>query len=68
MDDSILDGDQVENLLKFCPTKEEMETLKVCLLHFTFARCDSIDNCYIGSCTLLLPEPIGSYIWELFMF
>ncbi|KAJ1690213.1 hypothetical protein LUZ63_014368 [Rhynchospora breviuscula] len=28
MDDSILDGDQVENLLKFCPTKEEMESLK----------------------------------------
>ncbi|XP_020580029.1 formin-like protein 6 isoform X3 [Phalaenopsis equestris] len=28
LDESILDGDQVENLLKFCPTKEEMELLK----------------------------------------
>lgn len=28
MDDSLLDGDQVENLIKFCPTKEEMELLK----------------------------------------
>lgn len=29
MDESILDVDQVENLIKFCPTKEEMELLKV---------------------------------------
>ncbi|KAJ3697843.1 hypothetical protein LUZ61_001548 [Rhynchospora tenuis] len=28
MDDTILDVDQVENLIKFCPTKEEMELLK----------------------------------------
>ncbi|XP_065877871.1 formin-like protein 20 [Euphorbia lathyris] len=28
MDDSILDADQVDNLIKFCPTKEEMELLK----------------------------------------
>ncbi|KAK9166037.1 hypothetical protein Scep_001228 [Stephania cephalantha] len=28
MDESILDVDQVENLLKFCRTKEEMEMLK----------------------------------------
>ncbi|XP_071694434.1 putative formin-like protein 15b [Rutidosis leptorrhynchoides] len=28
MDDTILDVDQVENILKFCPTKEEMEQLK----------------------------------------
>ncbi|KAK7377124.1 hypothetical protein VNO80_02544 [Phaseolus coccineus] len=28
MDDSVLDVDQVENLIKFSPTKEEMETLK----------------------------------------
>ncbi|GAB2223878.1 hypothetical protein Drorol1_Dr00004622 [Drosera rotundifolia] len=28
LDESILDADQVENLIKFCPTKEEMETLK----------------------------------------
>lgn len=28
MDDSALDIDQVDNLIKFCPTKEEMELLK----------------------------------------
>ncbi|XP_047972257.1 formin-like protein 18 [Salvia hispanica] len=28
LDDSALDGDQVENIIKFCPTKEEMELLK----------------------------------------
>ncbi|KAF2316069.1 hypothetical protein GH714_040864 [Hevea brasiliensis] len=28
MDESTLDADQVENLIKFCPTKEEMELLK----------------------------------------
>uniref|UniRef100_A0A7N0UU72 Formin-like protein n=1 Tax=Kalanchoe fedtschenkoi TaxID=63787 RepID=A0A7N0UU72_KALFE len=28
MDESVLDIDQVENLIKFCPTKEEMELLK----------------------------------------
>ncbi|GFP95709.1 formin-like protein 20 [Phtheirospermum japonicum] len=28
MDESLLDADQVENLIKFCPKKEEMELLK----------------------------------------
>ncbi|CAK8565252.1 unnamed protein product [Lathyrus sativus] len=28
LDDSVLDVDQVENLIKFCPTKEEMDLLK----------------------------------------
>ncbi|EEC76880.1 hypothetical protein OsI_15084 [Oryza sativa Indica Group] len=28
LDDSVLDADQLENLIKFCPTKEEMELLK----------------------------------------
>ncbi|MED6170823.1 hypothetical protein PIB30_034817 [Stylosanthes scabra] len=28
LDESVLDIDQVENLIKFCPTKEEMELLK----------------------------------------
>ncbi|KAK9669179.1 hypothetical protein RND81_13G114000 [Saponaria officinalis] len=28
LDESVLDEDQVENLIKFCPTKEEMELLK----------------------------------------
>lgn len=34
LDDSALDVDQVDNLIKFCPTKEEMELLKVCSLCF----------------------------------
>lgn len=29
LDQLTLDVDQVENLIKFCPTKEEMELLKV---------------------------------------
>ncbi|GJW85328.1 serine/arginine-rich SC35-like splicing factor SCL33, partial [Tanacetum coccineum] len=29
MNESILDADQVENLIKFCPTKEKMELLKI---------------------------------------
>ncbi|GJU64973.1 hypothetical protein Tco_1246808 [Tanacetum coccineum] len=29
MNESILDADQVENLIKFCPTKEKMELLKL---------------------------------------
>ncbi|THU64687.1 hypothetical protein C4D60_Mb01t29070 [Musa balbisiana] len=28
LDDSMLDVDQIDNLIKFCPTKEEMELLK----------------------------------------
>ncbi|KAJ6834117.1 formin-like protein 6 [Iris pallida] len=28
LDDSLLDADQVDNLIKFCPTKEEMDLLK----------------------------------------
>lgn len=32
LDESVLDADQVENLLKFCPTKEEMELLKVYII------------------------------------
>lgn len=28
LEDSAMDADQVDNLIKFCPTKEEMETLK----------------------------------------
>jgi len=29
MDEYVLDVDQIENLIRFCPTKEEMELLKV---------------------------------------
>ena len=38
LDTSVLDNDQVENLIKFCPTKEEIEMLKVFFsLVFSFA-------------------------------
>lgn len=43
MDESVLDVDQVENLIKFCPTKEEMELLKV-LFHLRF---DSLYVCSV---------------------
>lgn len=36
LDDSIVDGDQVDYLIKFCPTKEEMELLKVHFLPALF--------------------------------
>ena len=39
MDDSVLDVDQVENLIKFCPTKEEIELLKVKLNKFIHDSC-----------------------------
>lgn len=29
MDESIVDVDRIDNLVKFCPTKDEMELLKV---------------------------------------
>ena len=45
MDESVLDVDQVENLIKFCPTKEEMELLKVKLNKF-------IHSSYITFCQL----------------
>jgi hypothetical protein len=32
LDDTILDADQVENLIKFTPTKEEIELLKVIVM------------------------------------
>jgi hypothetical protein len=32
LDTSVLDSDQVENLIKFCPTNEEIEMLKVLLI------------------------------------
>lgn len=35
LDDTVLDVDQVENLIKFCPTKEEMELLKVFIIRCT---------------------------------
>jgi hypothetical protein len=45
LDDSIVDGDQVDYLIKFCPTKEEMELLK----GFTgnkenLGKCEQVTN------------------------
>nr|VDC61384.1 unnamed protein product [Brassica rapa] len=38
LDSSVLDIDQVENLIKFCPTKEEMELLRLTCSVFVFSR------------------------------
>jgi hypothetical protein len=40
LDTSVLDNDQVENLIKFCPTNEEIEMLKV-LLNYDSYFCIS---------------------------
>ncbi|TXG51701.1 hypothetical protein EZV62_024225 [Acer yangbiense] len=49
MDESVLDVDQVENLIKFCPTKEEMELLK----GYTGDK-ENLGKCEQGGGTLLL--------------
>lgn len=36
LDESVIDVDQVDNLIKFCPTKEEAELLKVFFIYFCF--------------------------------
>ncbi|KAG8636403.1 formin-like protein 18 isoform X2 [Manihot esculenta] len=41
LDDSTLDVDQVDNLIKFCPTKEEMELLKFFLELMKVPRVES---------------------------
>ncbi|KAH9798787.1 Formin-like protein 18 [Citrus sinensis] len=41
LDDSALDIDQVDNLIKFCPTKEEMEVLKFFLELMKVPRVES---------------------------
>jgi len=42
LDDSIVDGDQVDYLIKFCPTKEEMELLKVADLKTSLNTINSV--------------------------
>lgn len=46
LEDSAMDVDQVENLIKFCPTKEEMELLKVenALTHSSLASDRILDD------------------------
>jgi len=41
LDDSIVDGDQVDYLIKFCPTKEEMELLKFFMEMMKVPRVES---------------------------
>lgn len=45
LDASVLDNDQVENLIKFCPTKEEIEMLKV-----TFPNALICTLCCVSVC------------------
>lgn len=42
LDGSVLDMDQVENLIKFCPTKEEMDMLKVRVCDFRGLSLDTL--------------------------
>ncbi|KAG2380607.1 LIM domain-containing protein [Vigna angularis] len=56
MDDSVLDVDQVENLIKFCPTREEIELLKLidrfCLKQ-SLATITLLRKFFIASQTLI---------------
>ena len=78
MDESVLDVDQVENLIKFCPTKEEMELLKVNILcsnvglafiHFVILRFfilfkgyPALFTCYVKPCSLLTIKTEGLFV------
>ncbi|MFS7999786.1 hypothetical protein Hanom_Chr12g01170631 [Helianthus anomalus] len=61
MDESILDADQIKNLIKFCPTKEEMDLLKwLCIatvLNYTG------DKKMLGQC-----EHVGDQIMDYYIF
>jgi len=64
LDTSVLDNDQVENLIKFCPTKEEIEMLKVFFsLVFSFAPYEltCVPNHYF-------PSTVVSILNGLFFF
>ncbi|KAI3891285.1 hypothetical protein MKX03_000113 [Papaver bracteatum] len=54
MDNSVLDGDQVEILIKCCPTEEEMTQLKVEFFH-PFQTYDG-DKSVLGMCEQLFLE------------
>ncbi|KAJ0751216.1 putative formin, FH2 domain-containing protein [Helianthus annuus] len=47
MDDTLLDVDQVENILKFCPTKEEMNQLKFFLELMKVPRMEAKLNTFM---------------------
>jgi hypothetical protein len=46
MDESVLDMDQIENLIKFCPTKEEMDMLKVKIFAQLFVKIEYLVICF----------------------
>lgn len=66
LDDSVVDGDQVDYLIKFCPTKEEMELLKV-----QFSSCSIplwniirfLVNCILVYQQYLFP-PVSYLYWH----
>lgn len=51
LDSSALDIDQVENLIKFCPTKEEMETLKAFTLSLSLSCTRTHTHTALHACT-----------------
>ena len=63
LDESALDVDQVENLIKFCPTKEEMELLKVTSIinHSLY-----LEFCIFEPIILILGTAYKTYICLLF--
>jgi len=54
LDDSTLDVDQVENLIKFCPTKEEMELLKVHTQHLSIISFNYLSDLFCPSFFLFI--------------
>ncbi|XP_076903085.1 putative formin-like protein 15b [Bidens hawaiensis] len=58
MNDALLDVDQIEAILKFCPTKEEMEQLK------NYAG----DVEKLGQCEQVCDMPANSYLFSSFIF
>ena len=63
LDDSIVDGDQVDYLIKFCPTKEEMELLKVHFSSCSIPLWNIIS--FLVNCILVYQQylfPSASYI------
>jgi len=67
LEDSALDVDQVENLIKFCPTKEEIELLKVWANYYVVIGVIFIIWYLSANISLPLKEP-GPSRWYLHWF
>lgn len=52
LDDTVLDADQVENLIKFTPTKDEIELLKVIVV-FGFSSLQDSLSYQLSLCILV---------------